>query len=216
MQHTRTPLAQRLASPLAANPVVAGPEVSGSMSSDTGFTATSSADTGSCRLDTIQQEMEYLAHGTRRLAVQLRLPLHADCLWSVLTDYPNLSSFIPNLASSRQLWRRGNRVCLEQVGTQQFCGLRFSAKVELELVEHREAGELRFAMLQGDFRRFEGVWRIAQEPQRSTPESSLLYELIVQGRPGMPLGLIEQRLRKDLASNLRGVQMEAMRRAAIG
>ncbi|MBE9173862.1 oligoketide cyclase [Cyanobium sp. LEGE 06143] len=185
------------------------------MSSATGSPATSSADTGSCRLDTIQQEMEYLANGTRRLAVQLRLPLHADCLWAVLTDYPNLSSFIPNLASSRQLWRRGTRVCLEQVGTQQFCGLRFSAKVELELVEHREAGELRFAMRQGDFRRFEGVWRIGQESGRSIPESSLLYELIVQGRPGMPLGLIEQRLRKDLASNLRGVQLEAMRRAAI-
>jgi len=36
----------------------------------------------------------------------------------------------------------------------------------------------------------------------------------VQGRPGMPIGLIEQRLREDLANNLRGVQREAERRAA--
>jgi hypothetical protein len=32
----------------------------------------------------------------------------------------------------------------------------------------------------------------------------------------MPIGLIEQRLREDLANNLRGVQREAERRAALG
>jgi ribosome-associated toxin RatA of RatAB toxin-antitoxin module len=168
-----------------------------------------SSFSGSCSLDTIQQDMERLSQGTRRLAVQLRLGLEPDFLWSVLTDYANLSRFIPNLASSRQLWRRGNRVCLEQVGTQQFCGMRFTAKVELELEEDREAGELRFAMNRGDFRRFEGMWRIHHDGSIT----SLLYELIVQGRPGMPIGLIEQRLRDDLANNLRGVQLEAMRRA---
>jgi hypothetical protein len=164
-----------------------------------------------CSLDTIQQEMERLPQGVRRLAVQLRLPLSPEWLWAVLTDYANLNRFIPNLASSRQLWRRGNRVGLEQVGTQQFCGLRFSAKVELELVEDRDAGELRFCMCRGDFRRFEGCWQIGS----SGEATRLLYELTVQGRPGMPIGLIEQRLREDLANNLRGVQREAERRAAL-
>jgi hypothetical protein len=36
----------------------------------------------------------------------------------------------------------------------------------------------------------------------------------VQGCVGMPIGLIEQRLREDLAANLRAVQREAQRRAA--
>ena len=166
-------------------------------------------------LDTIQQEMERLPQGARRLAVQLRLDLDPQWIWSVLTDYANLSSYIPNLTSSRQLWRRGNRVGLEQVGTQQICGLSFSAKVELELVEDRDAGELRFAMSRGDFRRFEGVWRI-QIQGGDQLVTSLVYELTVQGRTGMPIGLIEQRLRGDLASNLRGVQQEAQRRAAKG
>lgn len=169
----------------------------------------------SCSLDTIQQEMERLPEGTRRLAVQLRLALHPDWLWAVLTDYANLSRYIPNLASSRQLWRRGTTVGLEQVGTQQFCGLRFSAKVELELEEDRDALELRFAMRRGDFRRFEGTWRITSQPNGpgEAPITALFYELTVQGRAGMPIGLIEQRLRDDLASNLRGVQREALRRA---
>jgi ribosome-associated toxin RatA of RatAB toxin-antitoxin module len=167
------------------------------------------ASEASCSLDTIQQEMERLPQGTRRLAVQLRLALSPGWIWSVLTDYDRLDQFIPNLASSRQLWRRGNRVALEQVGTQQFCGLRFSARVQLELCEEPEHGRLAFRMLEGDFRCFQGIWQVGAD----ATSTWLLYDLTVQGKPGMPIGLIEQRLKEDLASNLRGVQREAQRRA---
>jgi ribosome-associated toxin RatA of RatAB toxin-antitoxin module len=163
----------------------------------------------SCALDTIQQDMERLPQGARRLAVQLRLELEPARIWAVLTDYENLSRFIPNLHSSRLLWRRDERVGLEQVGCQQFCGLRFSARVELELREQPHVGVLSFTMTQGDFRRFEGSWQVNEDPIGSR----LLYELTVQGRPGMPIGLIEQRLREDLAANLRAVQREALLRA---
>lgn len=168
------------------------------------------AESTACPLDTIQQEMERLAHGCRRLAVLLRIDLDPDLIWSVLTDYNNLSRFIPNLASSRQLWRRGPVVGLEQVGSQQFCGLNFSARVELALTEERDEGRLSFRMTCGDFRRFEGVWQI----HRDASATRLFYELTVQGRPGMPIVLIEKRLREDLAANLRAVQQEALRRAA--
>lgn len=204
-QHTTAePLAQLLASLVTPD----------TATSDAGIRpgeVLTAAPGGCCALDTIQQEMERLPQGIRRLAIQLRLDLDPQWLWAVLTDYANLSRFIPNLESSRQLWRRGNRVGLEQVGCQQFCGLRFSARVELELEEDPGAGELRFQMVRGDFRRFEGAWRIASGAEAS----SLLYELTVQGKPGMPIGLIEQRLRDDLANNLRGVQREAQRRAGL-
>lgn len=167
------------------------------------------ASQASCSLDTIQQVMERQPGGVRRLAVQLRLDLDPTWIWGVLTDYDNLHRYIPNLSSSRQLWRRGQRVALEQVGTQQFCGLRFSARVELELEEDRSAGRLTFHMLSGDFRRFEGYWQVSNDANAST----LLYDLTVQGKPGMPIALIEQRLQDDLASNIRGVQQEAQRRA---
>jgi ribosome-associated toxin RatA of RatAB toxin-antitoxin module len=165
----------------------------------------------SCSLDTIQQEMERLPHGTRRLAVQLRLPVDPQWLWAVLTDYENLDRFIPNLASSRQLWRRGAQVAVEQVGVQTFCGMRFSARVQLVLTEERQQGRLVFEMLEGDFRCFQGAWQVGLDAAGSW----LLYELTVQGKPGMPIGLIEQRLQHDLACNVRGVQQEARRRASL-
>jgi len=155
--------------------------------------------------------MERFPQGTRRLAVQLRLDLDPQWLWAVLTDYNALHRFIPNLSSSRLLWRRGQRVSLEQVGTQQFCGMRFSARVELELWEERDQGRLGFQMREGDFRCFEGCWRIGVD----ATSTWMLYDLKVQGKPGMPIGLIEQRLQQDLACNLRGVQQEAQRRAAL-
>jgi ribosome-associated toxin RatA of RatAB toxin-antitoxin module len=168
-----------------------------------------SAESEACLLDTIQQEMERLPGGTRRLAVQLRLALDPQWIWAVLTDYDSLSRFIPNLQTSRLLWRRANVVGLEQEGAQTFMGLRFKARVQLELTEHVEERCLSFVMAKGDFRRFEGSWRIGVDGQATT----LLYELTVQGCVGMPIGLIEQRLREDLAANLRAVQQEAQRRA---
>ena len=174
------------------------------------LTAAAATRSDSCSLDTIQQEMERLPQGVRRLAVQLRTSLEPTWLWAVLTDYGNLSRFIPNLEISRLLWRRSHVVGLEQVGAQTFMGLKFKAKVELELTELLEQRRLSFTMVKGDFRRFEGAWQLGADAMGTT----LLYELTVQGCVGMPIALIEQRLRDDLSANLRAVQREATRRAA--
>ncbi|MEB3246848.1 MAG: SRPBCC family protein [Synechococcus sp.] len=152
--------------------------------------------------------MERLPAGTRRLAVQLRSPIPVEVLWDVLTDYAHLAEFIPNLSSSELVMRDGQTVRLQQVGSQQLMGLRFSAQVLLELREFKPDGLLRFEMLKGDFRRFEGSWQVRELPEGS----SLLYELTVQGCLGMPIALIEERLRDDLSSNLYAVEQEAKRR----
>ncbi len=163
------------------------------------------------RQKTIEQTVERLPQGCRRLAVQLRTRYSVEQLWQVLTDYEGLSDFIPNLCQSKLLDRTGNRVTLAQVGSQQLVlGLKFSAEVQLELTEHRPEGLLQFRMIKGDFRRFEGAWRL-----QSVPDATLLlYELTVQGCLGMPVGLIEQRLRQDLSANLLAVESEAARRFA--
>ena len=161
------------------------------------------------RHQTIEQTIERLPQGVRRLAVQLRTDQTVDHLWQVLTDYEGLSDFIPNLSSSKLIERSGNRVTLSQIGSQQLVlGLKFSAEVQLELTEHRPEGLLQFRMIKGDFRRFEGSWRL-----QSVPDQTLvLYELTVQGCLGMPVALIEQRLRQDLNDNLLAVEEETIRR----
>ncbi len=156
----------------------------------------------------IEQTVERMADGVRRLAAQLLTPVSTEHIWNVLTDYDHLSDFIPNLANSRLLSRDGNKVHLQQEGSQQFLGLKFSASVDLELEEFGPEGLLKFKMKKGDFRRFEGTWCLRSMPNNT----ALLYELTVQGCLGMPIRLIEQRLRDDLTSNLKAVEAEARRR----
>ena len=158
---------------------------------------------------TIEQTMERLPNGTRRLAALLRTPIPIDSIWKVLTDYDNLSDLIPNLASSEVLSREGNRVHLKQVGSQKLMGLNFSAQVQLELIENRQLGALTFHLLKGDFRRFEGAWRMHE--LNNGEGSCLLYELTVQGCLGMPVALIEERLREDLKTNLLAVEQAALK-----
>ena len=181
------------------------------LQSRSGSVLLASEEADAIKRQAIEQTMERLPHGARRLAVQLRTPIKEAVLWEVLTDYDHLSDFIPNLASSTVVARKEKRVQLNQVGSQQLLGLRFSAQVHLELVEDRAKGQLKFHMIKGDFRRFEGNW-IMRDLDRGT---SLLYELTVQGCVGMPVGLIEQRLRDDLAANLLAVEKEALRRQTL-
>ncbi len=160
---------------------------------------------------TIEQTMERLPSGTRRLAAQLRTPASSDRIWEVLTDYNNLSEFIPNLTESKLVKRNSNKVELAQVGSQNLIGFNFTAKVNIQLEEDRANGDLRFHLIKGDFRKFEGSWKIKSISGQGT---CLLYELIVQGCVGMPVRLIEQRLRDDLTTNLISVEKEALRREA--
>ena len=90
--------------------------------------------------------MERLPGGPRRLAVQLKSSIPAELFWDVLTDYAHLADFIPNLSSSELVMRDGETVRLQQVGSQQLLGMRFSAQVLLELRESKPDGVLRFQM----------------------------------------------------------------------
>ena len=156
---------------------------------------------------TIEQTMEKLSGGTRSLAVQLTTSASFDSLWKVLTDYDRLSLYIPNLLSSKKIFKNNNNVHLKQIGAQDFLGMKFSAEVTIDLVEEKDLGLLRFSLIKGDFRRFEGSWKI--QTIKGTSINSLIYDLTVQGCQWMPIGMIEKRLKKDLSENLVAVDKQA-------
>ena len=156
---------------------------------------------------TIEQTMEKLPGGTRRLAAQLSTFATFDSLWNVLTDYDRLNLYIPNLLSSKKISRTDNNVKLRQVGAQDFLGMKFSAEVTIDLFEEKELGLLKFSLIKGDFRKFEGSWKIQQI--KNTSKNSLIYELTVQGCQWMPIGMIEKRLKEDLSQNLIAVDKQA-------
>ena len=156
---------------------------------------------------TIEQTMEKLSGGTRRLAAQLTTTATLESLWKVLTDYDRLNLYIPNLLLSKKIYQKKNNVHLKQVGAQDFLGIKFSAEVTIDLVEEKELGLLKFSLIKGDFRKFEGSWRIQKTKDNS--KNSLIYDLTVQGCQWMPIGMIERRLKKDLSENLIAVEKQA-------
>ncbi len=156
---------------------------------------------------TIEQTMEKLSGGTRRLAAQLTTSASLDSLWNVLTDYDRLSHYIPNLLSSKKIFQRNNNVHLKQVGAQDFLGMKFSAEVTINLFEDKKLGLLKFDLIKGDFRKFEGSWKI--QNIKGTSKNSLIYDLTVQGCQWMPIGMIEKRLKRDLSENLIAVDRQA-------
>ena len=156
---------------------------------------------------TIEQTMEKLSGGTRRLAAQLTTSATFESLWNVLTDYDRLNLYIPNLLSSKKLYKNNNNVKLKQIGAQDFLGMKFSAEVTIDLFEEKEIGLLRFRLIKGDFRKFEGSWKI--QKIKDTQYNSLIYDLTVQGCQWMPIGMIEKRLKKDLSENLIAVDKQA-------
>jgi len=162
--------------------------------------------------ETIEQTMEKLSGGTRRLAAQLTTSSSFDSLWNVLTDYDRLNQYIPNLLSSKKIYQKNNNIPLKQVGAQDFLGMKFSAEVTIDLFEDKELGLLKFNLIKGDFRKFEGSWKI--QSIKNTSKNSLIYELTVQGCQWMPIGMIEKRLKKDLSENLIAVDRQA--KSSIG
>ena len=156
---------------------------------------------------TIEQTIEKLSGGTRRLAAQLTTSATFDSLWNVLTDYDRLNLYIPNLLASKKISQNKNNIKLKQIGAQDFLGMKFSAEVTIDLFEEKELGLLRFSLIKGDFRKFEGSWKIQRI--KETTKNSLIYDLTVQGCQWMPIGMIEKRLKKDLSENLIAVDRQA-------
>ena len=156
---------------------------------------------------TIEQTMEKLPDGARRLAAQLTTSVNFDSLWNVLTDYDRLNIFIPNLISSKVLFRNENNFHLKQVGSQDFLGIKFSAEVFLDLYEEKDLGLIKFKLIKGDFRRFEGSWQI--QSFNNSDKNSLIYDLTVKGCQWMPIAMIEKRLKRDLSENLIAVDKQA-------
>ena len=85
--------------------------------------------------------------------------------------------------------------------------MKFSAEVTIDLFEDKELGLLKFNLIKGDFRKFEGSWKI--QNIKNTSKNSLIYDLTVQGCQWMPIGMIEKRLKKDLSENLIAVDRQA-------
>lgn len=147
----------------------------------------------------------------RRILASVTIPQPVEQVWQIITDYEKLADFIPSLTTSRLIPNTEGCTRLEQIGAQCFLRVKFCARVVLDMTESFPH-EVGFSMKEGDFKRFEGAWRLEPTEQGTR----LSYDLLVKAPAAMPASLIERHLRNNLISNLLAIHQRALEVAAPG
>lgn len=158
----------------------------------------------------VDVDSEAIEGRQRRISAQIHVSYPREQIWQVLTDYEALASFIPNLSKSERVEHPAGGTRIEQVGVQRLLRFNFSARVILDM-EECFPEEIRFQMVEGDFREFSGFWRLEDTSSNgalgaTAAHTSLYYVVRVCPKRVMPVTLIERRLKRDLTVNLLAIQ----------
>ncbi|MEH2311116.1 MAG: SRPBCC family protein [Nostoc sp.] len=149
----------------------------------------------------VEIEIEKIAERQRKISAKVQIPQPVELIWKVLTDYEALPDFLPNLAKSRLIEHPNGGIRLEQVGSQRLLNFNFWARVVLDLKECFPK-EINFCMVEGDFKGFSGSWYLEPYSLGKCVGTNLCYTIEVWPKLTMPVGIIENRLSKDLRLNL--------------
>lgn len=172
---------------------------------------------------------------SRQLFASVSIEAPVDSVWACLTDYDGLDTFIPSLVKNECLQRKANGATLLQVGAQEVAmGVKFSASCKLDITEHANGippwqcssetsssdssfpmprsflpghpcRDISFASLDGDFQCFKGIWRM-QHGYQGPGTTLLCYALYVMPQQWLPVGLIQGRIEREVATNLEAVR----------
>lgn len=157
-----------------------------------------------CRVDVISWR-------ERHITASIVINAHEQRVWDVLTDYERLAEFIPNLVCSKRIpCPHPDRIWLMQRGVQRALYWHIEAQVVLDLQELPDlvnGKELHFAMVDGDFKQYEGKWSLRPGPRPRT--TILYYEVNVKPRFNFPAIFVERIIRTDLPLNLLAVAARA-------
>lgn len=156
-------------------------------------------------LQDVKVQTEAVAERQRQITAKIQIPHPVEQVWQVLTNYESLADFIPNLAQSRLLDHPKGGIRLEQVGSQRFLRLNFSARVVLDLDENFPH-EINFNMVEGDLKAFFGSWQLKPYSLADQSGTNLYYTVRVWPKRTMPVAIIERRLASDLQLNLLAIR----------
>lgn len=146
-------------------------------------------------------------HGTFTVSARFEVPHAASLAAAVLTDYDQISRFMPDVRKSVVVERAGARTVVEQEAVARM--LMFSKRVHLLLEVDQEEALIRFRDRGGrSFKRYEGSWRLADGVGGTT----ITYELIAQPSFEVPDFILGRLLKRDAKRMIEGLRLEMARR----
>ncbi|KAL3689399.1 hypothetical protein R1sor_015708 [Riccia sorocarpa] len=159
----------------------------------------------------VEVEVEVVSWRERHIKAHICVEASDQMVWNVLTDYERLAEFIPNLVRSEVINSpQPGRVWLLQQGVQSSMYWHIEARVVLELEElplKHDGKELRFSMVDGDFKRYAGRWYLRPGPRPGT--TMLFYEVSVIPKLFFPAPFVERIIKADLPINLSALAQRA-------
>jgi len=165
---------------------------------------------------------------SRRITANTIIDGSIEDVWSILTDYDNLASHIPNLVrSNRVATEYPSGITLFQEGAQKIMGFDFSASLTMNMDEVYEAGarsaagarKIEFKLVDSFmFSSFDGEWtlRVYSRSKVYDPvtkqhvykyKTQLTYSVYVRPKGPVPVIALEWRIREDIPLNLLAVKM---------
>jgi len=176
---------------------------------------------------------------SRRISGEMIMNIPIDTIWSILTDYDNLSVHVPNLVESRVISNGGRRrrstPRVYQRGAQRIFGFEFGADVTMDMTEHvhllasssspvDNEGMLKQCVIDFKcvdsqfFSEFDGSWIVeeykddngmAASSPDGEPITMVRYVVDVRPKGPVPVAALEWRIKEDVPVNILAVSKAA-------
>jgi len=167
---------------------------------------------------------------SRRITASIIIDAPMNVVWSILTDYNNLATHVPNLVKSYLV--PGDRsLRLFQEGAQKIIGFDFRASLLMDMQEEKGDDNralkkwlLRFKLVESRvFDSFDGQWMLRYhsrnreiDPRTQQPvfkyKTKLTYSVFVRPKGPVPVLALEWRIKEDVPVNLYAVKVASERR----
>ena len=168
----------------------------------------------------LKAPVEILVTGvnSRRISSKIVIQNNMDAVWRTLTDYDNLSSYVPNLIKSYRVPQKdGKSIRVFQEGAQNVVGFDFSASLLMDMKEVRRDAlrrplpqpYLSFTCVESFFFQvFSGEWRLvdAGAGDGGKPATELRYCVDITPKGLVPAAAIEFQVKQEVPSNLLGLK----------
>ena len=135
-------------------------------------------------------------------------------VWNVLTDYANLSRFIPNMASSKVLENKGDRKVVEQVDSRQIFLINIQSRTKLAIKETFQK-QIDFKMIDGDLNNLQGYWKmelVSTHPGAKPTQVLITHNVAAQPKSSVPSSTFYDIFKSSLSETLSAVSGEILRR----
>ncbi len=135
-------------------------------------------------------------------------------VWNVLTDYANLSRFIPNMSSSKLLENKGDRKVVEQVDSRQVFLINIQSRTKLAIKE-TFLKQIDFKMVDGDLDSLQGYWKmelVSTHPGAKPTQVLITHNVAAQPKSSVPSSTFYDIFKGSLSETLSAVSGEILRR----